>query len=90
MAALGVGSQLGTLKFSRDDESAADRIGLVLMAEAGYDPRQAVAFWQRMEQLSSGGAPPEFLSTHPSHETRISNLQGWLPEALAAYEKARK
>jgi predicted Zn-dependent protease len=43
-----------------------------------------------MEQLSSGGAPPEFLSTHPSHETRISNLQGWLPEALAAYEKARK
>ena len=73
------------LPFSRSHESEADHIGLIYMARAGYDPRTAPEFWSRMAQRSSG-APPEFLSTHPSHETRIKNLQELLPEAIAVYE----
>lgn len=73
------------LPFSRKHESEADKIGLILMAEAGYDPRASVAFWERMAQ-GGGGQPPEFLSTHPSHETRISQLEKWMPEALDIYE----
>ncbi|MGQ0812159.1 MAG: M48 family metallopeptidase [Nitrospiraceae bacterium] len=83
MTALGVGSQVGVLlPFSRKHESEADYIGLLLAAEAGYDPREAVRVWERMEQLSGGGASSEFMSTHPSHETRIKQLEEWVPEAL--------
>ncbi len=77
------------LPFSRKHESEADRIGLLLMAAAGYDPREAVGFWQRMSAGSSGGQPLEFLSTHPSHETRISNLEMWMPEALEVFRGER-
>jgi predicted Zn-dependent protease len=56
------------------------------MAMAGYDPNQAPTFWQRMTTLSAGQKPPEFMSTHPSDETRIKDLQGWMPEALGYYK----
>lgn len=86
MAALGVGAQVGVLlPFSRKHESEADYIGILLAADAGYDPREAVALWERMGQMS-GGAPSEFLSTHPSHETRITQLKRWMPEAMAMYQ----
>lgn len=68
--------------FGRSQESEADAIGLIYMARAGYDPREAIAFWQRMEALSGGSGGPEFLSTHPSHETRVKRLTERLPEAL--------
>jgi predicted Zn-dependent protease len=89
MAALGIGVQGVTLKFSRGDESSADEIGLILMAEAGYDPRPAVDFWQRMAAASGGGAPPKFLSTHPSHKTRVRQLQEMMPRALRIYEATK-
>lgn len=86
MAALGAGAQYGVLlPFSREHESEADYIGLLLAAEAGYDPREAIRVWERMEQLSGGGGPPEFVSTHPGHGTRIKQLQKWMPEALSRY-----
>ncbi len=86
MAALGAGVQVGVLlPFSRAHESEADYIGLLLAAQAGYDPREAPRLWERMEQLSSGKSPSEFLSTHPSHGTRIQQLRQWMPEALALY-----
>ena len=75
----------GSLPFSRKQESEADHIGLVYMARAGYDPRQAVAFWQRMQRASKGKEPPEFLSDHPSDEHRIERVKEWLPEAERAY-----
>lgn len=92
-----IGSQLASqavgigilLPFSRSHESEADYIGLLLAAEAGYDPRESVRLWQRMGQ-SSQGAPPEFLSTHPANETRISDLQKWMPEAMAIYDRSKK
>ena len=87
MAALGVGAQVGVLlPFSRAHESEADYIGILLAADAGYDPRESVHLWERMEQLSSGGGPAEFLSTHPGHETRIQQLKKWMPEAMAIYQ----
>lgn len=87
MAALGVGAQVGVLlPFSRKHESEADYIGILLAADAGYDPREAVALWERMGQMSGGGAAAEFMSTHPSHETRIEQLKKWMPEALAIYQ----
>ena len=86
MQALGIGV---LLPFSRGHESEADYIGLLLAAEAGYDPREAVLLWERMAE-SSKGSPLEFLSTHPAHETRIENLQKWMPEAMARYERAAK
>ncbi len=86
MQAVGAGTNIGLLKFSRDDESEADHIGLIFLAMAGYDPTTAPKFWERMSALSGGQQPPEFLSTHPSHETRIRDLQGWIPEALS-YKK---
>jgi len=86
-AAYGAGTGLGVvLPFGRYQESEADRLGLVYMAKAGYDPREALAFWQRMEKNSPGDQPPEFLSTHPHHETRIENLKSWMPQALQEYE----
>ena len=85
IAALGAGAQYGIiLPFSREHESEADAMGLMYMARAGYDPREAITFWQRMEQ-SGGNQPPEFMSTHPSHETRIARLEQLLPKALEAY-----
>lgn len=87
MAALGVGAQVGVLlPFSRQHESEADYIGILLAADAGYDPRESVHLWERMEQHSGGGAPAEFLSTHPGHETRIEQLKQWMPEAMAIYQ----
>ena len=85
LMAYGVGSQLGILKYSRDHESEADHLGLAFMAMAGYDPEAAVPFWQRMSAGKEGKAPPEFLSTHPSDETRIANIQALLPEIKAKY-----
>lgn len=87
--AIGMGTQLGImLPFSRKQESEADRMGLIFMAMAGYDPTEAIAFWQRMAQNSSGAQPPEFLSTHPSDQTRIANIRDkYLPEALKYYKK---
>jgi len=88
LAAYGAGGQVGVLlPFSRSQESEADHIGLVLMARAGYDPHAAVEFWQRMEQMS-GQAPPEFLSTHPSHGRRVEDIDKWMPEAVQAYQAA--
>ena len=87
MAALGVGAQVGVLlPFSRKHESEADYIGILLAADAGYDPRESVHLWERMEQLSGGGGPAEFMSTHPGHETRIEQLKKWMPEAMAIYQ----
>jgi predicted Zn-dependent protease len=87
LAAYGLGAQLGVLlPYSRTQESEADHIGLLLMARAGYDPRGALAFWQRMERAAGSGGPPEFLSTHPSHGTREQQIQAWLPEAMPYYE----
>jgi predicted Zn-dependent protease len=85
MAALGLGVNVGVmLPFSRSHESEADYVGLLLAAQAGYDPHEAVHVWERMGQLSKG-QPPEFLSTHPGHDTRITHLQEWMPEALHYY-----
>lgn len=86
LEAVGMGANLGALKFSRKHESEADHIGLIFMAMAGYDPAQAPKFWERMTSLSGGQKPPEFMSTHPSDETRIKDLQGWMPEALGYYK----
>ena len=86
MQAVGAGTNLGMLKFSREHESEADHIGLIFMTMAGYDPNQAPLFWERMTEISGGQEPPEFISTHPSHSTRISDLKGWIPEAMS-YKK---
>lgn len=87
LQAVGAGSNIGMLKFSRQDESEADHLGLIFMSLAGYDPNQAPIFWQRMSEQAGGQAPPEFLSTHPSNDTRIKDLQGWIPEAMTFYKK---
>lgn len=81
----GVGGQLLLLKYSRSQESEADRLGLIFMAMAGYDPNYAVLFWQRMAAQNKGGAPPEFLSTHPADQTRIQDIKNHLPEAMKYY-----
>ncbi len=86
LQAVGVGTNVGMLKFSRAHESEADHIGLIFMAMAGYDPNAAPIFWQRMAS-AGGNEPPEFLSTHPSHDTRISDLKGWIPEAMKYKKK---
>jgi predicted Zn-dependent protease len=86
MTAYGVGAQLGAiLPYSRLHEKEADRLGLIFMAMAGYDPNEAVAFWQRMARLKGGAGPLEFLSTHPSDETRIREIREALPEAMRYY-----
>jgi len=85
LQAFGVGSQVGLLKYGRNQESEADHLGLIFMALAGYNPDGAIAFWQRMEARSGGAAPPEFLSTHPSNGTRIADIQRELPEARKYY-----
>lgn len=83
----GMTSKLGTLKFSRTHESEADKMGLIFMAMAGYDPTAAIGFWQRMSAASGGQKPPEIMSTHPSDETRIADIKAFLPEALKYYRK---
>jgi metalloendopeptidase OMA1, mitochondrial len=75
------------LPFGRAQESEADHIGLILMAKAGYDPSAAVTFWERMSKVQQGGKTPEYLSTHPSDETRIAQIKEWLPEAMTYYKK---
>ncbi|MFH1861819.1 MAG: M48 family metallopeptidase [bacterium] len=86
MSLYGVGAQVGVLlPYSRLHESEADRIGLILMARAGYNPETAVGFWERMSRMG-GVAPPEFLSTHPSDQRRIADIQKHLPEALQYYQ----
>ncbi|CAA6693228.1 MULTISPECIES: M48 family metallopeptidase [unclassified Lentimonas] len=85
LAMFGAGATYGAiLPYSRYHESEADEIGLIYAAKAGYDPRAAIAFWERMEKLG-GGAPPEFLSTHPAGTTRIRKLNELMPRAMDAY-----
>ena len=91
MSAFGVGTNLAvTLPYSRGDESEADRYGLIYMARAGYNPREALDFWIRMKEFSekNGNKTPEFLSTHPADATRIKQIQQWLPEAEEIYRQA--
>ena len=86
--AYGLGTQVGVmLPFSRSHETEADRIGLTLMAIAGYNPDQAADLWRRMAAQANSQAPPEFLSTHPATATRINNLSAWAPEAKAEARK---
>ncbi len=86
MQAFGLGAQFGfTLPFSRKHEEEADYIGLILTARACFDPREAPKIWERMSEAGQG-QPPEFASTHPAHETRIANLNAWMPEALEVRE----
>lgn len=92
MGLIGAGAQYGVLlPFSRTHESEADHVGLKYMARAGYDPKEAVAFWTRMAEAGgSGKQPPEFMSTHPLHETRIRQIQEWLPEIVANEHPAQR
>lgn len=92
LQAYGVGSQLGVmLPYSRTQELEADELGLLYMAQAGYDPREAIAFWKRFAAYNAGrgGAPPEFLSTHPLDQRRIAQLEQMMPLAVAEYERAK-
>ena len=85
LSAYGMGTQVGVLlPYSRVQEAEADKIGLALMAKAGYDPKEAVPFWKRMNE-KGGSRPPEFLSTHPAPETRIREIEAFLPEAMKYY-----
>lgn len=88
MTVYGIGSNIGVmLPYSRLHETEADHLGLIFMAMAGYNPQQAPVFWERMASLGNGQKPPQFLSTHPSDETRIANLNKWMPEAMNYYTK---
>ena len=91
MGAIGAGAQYGVLNaFGREHESEADSVGLFTMARAGYDPRESIKFWERMSRATNGKAPPEFLSTHPSHETRIERLKKDLPKAIEIFESHKR
>ncbi len=86
---MNLGGQLLTLKFSRDDETEADIVGMDLAARAGYDPAAGVSLWQKMMGASKG-KPPEFISTHPAGDTRIKDIQGKLPKVKPLFERAGK
>ncbi|MFO7986197.1 MAG: M48 family metallopeptidase [Desulfatiglandaceae bacterium] len=89
MAAFGVGASVGViLPYSRLHENEADHLGLIFMAMAGYDPHAAVRFWERMAEQKKGGAPPEFLSTHPADESRIQKIKAQIPDAMRYYKRA--
>lgn len=83
----GIAGSLELLKYSRNHETEADKIGLVFMALAGYDPNDAITFWERMSKLSGGASVPVLLSTHPSDQQRIDDIKAWLPEASKYYKK---
>ncbi len=90
MAALGLGVEVGVmLPYGREQESEADRLGLDLMARAGFNPAEAIPLWQNMSAAAGGNAPPQLLSTHPSNENRIAELQAQQAEAVPLYEQAR-
>lgn len=87
---LGVGAEYGVLMpYSRLQESEADIIGVDLMAKAGFDPRQSINLWQKMDQAAQGQQPVEFMSTHPSHATRTQDLQQHMPQAMALFQQAQ-
>jgi len=87
---LGIGAQYGILMpYSRVQESEADIIGEDLMAKAGFDPRQSISLWQKMEQATQGQQPVEFMSTHPSHASRIQDLEQHMPQALTLFQHAQ-
>lgn len=91
MGLLGAGAQYGViLPFSRKHESEADYMGTMYMARAGYDPHEAVNLWKRMSQSGSAQKPPEYASTHPSDSTRVRQLERWMPQFEAAYQKANR
>lgn len=92
LQALGLGANVGLiLPFSRSQESEADKVGLILMAKAGYDPRGAVDLWRRMDEVQKKqGAPPEFLSTHPTSSTRVEELRAYMPDALKYYQPVER
>jgi len=86
---LGMGNQLLNLKFSRGDETEADLVGMELAARAGYNPHAGVSLWRKMAEAAKG-APPEFMSTHPSDDTRIQQIEANLPKVMPLYERAPK
>lgn len=87
LSVLNAGAQFGILSYSRKHESEADHMGLLLMAAAGYDPTETIRFWQRMtEATANAQSPPEFMSTHPNHQTRIHDLKRWIPDAMPLYQ----
>ena len=89
MGALGAGAKFGILMpFGRRHETEADEVGLMYMARAGYDPQESVRFWSRMDRAGKAG-PPEFLSTHPSHGSRIAQLQALMPKAMQVYQRSK-
>jgi predicted Zn-dependent protease len=91
LGAYGAGSQLGVLlPFSRKHELEADRFGMIWSAMAGYNPQEAIPLWERMEKAGDGQKPPEFMSTHPSEQRRIVQLQKYMPEALSYYKPVSK
>jgi predicted Zn-dependent protease len=90
LAAYGVGTAVGmVLPYSRAHEREADRLGMIFMAMAGYNPQEALAFWERMEKLAGGSGPPAFLSTHPTSAERIREIRNFLPEAMKYYNPVR-
>lgn len=89
MSVFGIAGNLSLLKYSRGHETEADKIGLVFMALAGYDPNESIAFWERMSKLSGNAQVPVFLSTHPSDDQRIQDLKNWMPEAMKYYKKGQ-
>ncbi|MHC4623670.1 MAG: M48 family metallopeptidase [Planctomycetota bacterium] len=88
MRSYGIGTQVGVLlPYSRLQESEADRLGLIFIAMAGYNPNEAISFWQRMADLQEGPRPPEILSTHPADSTRIRKIKELIPEAMRYYRR---
>jgi predicted Zn-dependent protease len=90
MQAYNVGSNLGLLSYSRKQESEADKLGLVFAAIAGYDPHVAIDFWKRMAAESKGQAPPELLSTHPSDDRRVKDIEDYMPQAMKFYNGGKQ